>query len=293
MCDGKSAAAELAEALQHINRLEKCNDALERDAARLNKSVAEMNFQIDDLKDKLETELQRGARTRTEKSASLERAQALEERSEDLLRDVARLNKIMQDKAVEHEQNLEQEVQRFRNTAAELAAMRSEHDMLGMQLGEARMEISRMNEQAAQFKMRARDEEREKSELLEKERERLRKVAEESTWAHNGLNSLTDEHEVLQQELLSLEESLIRKDQTGREQEVEMKRLRTRNEELEHQLQSISTAKSNEMEEMAELAKSLQDRDAARETMLTELQDRLNNTRKSLAEVEGQLREVT
>ena len=293
MCDGESAAAELAEAHQHINRLEKCNDALERDAARLNKSVAEMNLQIDDLKDKLETELQRGARTRTEKSASLEREQALEERSEDLLRDVARLNKIMQDKAVEHQQNLEQEVQRFRNTAAELAAMRSEHDTLGMQLGEARMEISRMNEQVAQFKMRARDEERAKSELLEKERQKLRKVAEESTWAHNGLNSLTDEHEVLQQELLSLEESLIRKDQTGREQEVEMKRLRTRNEELEQQLQSISTAKSNEMREMAELAKTLQDRDAARETMLTELQDRLNNTRKSLAEIEGQLREVT
>jgi chromosome segregation ATPase len=292
VADGKSAAAQLAEAQQQISLLEVRNDALERDVARLSKSVAETNMRADDFKDKLETEQQRIARTSAEKTAAQERSCALEERAEELQREVAKLHKIIEDMKVEHSESLEEESQRFRKTASELTALRGERDILELELGHARTERERMKEQTIELNMRVRDEEREKNEMLEKERERLREVAQESTWAHDGLHALTDEHEILQQELQSLEESLIHKEQRAREQEQETKGLRAKNAELEEQLQTVLSTQSSEVEDGVALLKTLQDRDAVREALIKDLELRLSDTLKSLAEVEGQLREV-
>ena len=268
------------------------NDALERDVARFSKSVAESNMKADDLKDKLESEQQRVTRTASEKTAAQERAYALEERAEELKREVGKLNKSIEDMKVEHSESLEEELHRFRKTAAELTALRSERDVLEMELGHARTERERMKEQTIELNERVRDEERERKELLEKERERLREVAQESTWAHDGLHALTDEHEILQQELRSLEDSLIHKDQIAREQELETKHLRAKNAELEERLQTLLSTQSSEGQDNVALLKTLQDRDAVREALIKDLEHRLCDTRKSLAEVEGKLREV-
>ena len=95
----------------------------------------------------------------------------------------------------------------------------------------------------------------------------MKDLANESISAQDGLYALTDEHQILQHELKSLEQSLIRKDQAAREQQQEMQRL--------------------------------QQRDAVREDLLMESEQRVKELRqthqdllKTLNQVKGQLQEA-
>jgi chromosome segregation ATPase len=149
--------------------------------------------------------------------------------------------------------------------------------------------------------------EKEANHVLSQERERLQEVAKERTWAQNGLSALSDEHEILQTELESLEQSLMRKEQTAREQAREMQRLEAHNADLESQVQRLMSAHSNiqissldaeaelagvtaakrdalqeaavaraELEAKLELLQTLQQRDDAREELLKDKEQRLH-----------------
>ena len=76
--------------------------------------------------------------------------------------------------------------------------------------------------------------------VSEQEGESLRKAQMESSWAQSGLKALSDQHEILQCELQSLEESLMMKERQAYEQQREMQHLQKRNAILEQQLQSLT-----------------------------------------------------
>ena len=104
-------------------------------------------------------------------------------------------------------------------------------------------------------------------EKLLQEKARLKDLENESTSAQGGLYAPTDEPQILQNELKSLEQSLIRKDQAAREQQQEMQ--------------------------------CLQQRDAVREGLLMESEQRVKELRqahqdllKTLNQVKGQLQEA-
>jgi chromosome segregation ATPase len=130
-----------------------------------------------------------------------------------------------------------------------------------MELEDARQEAEELSEQVAQLKIRAVDlervlkekealehemgKERDRNEQLHREREHLREVARESSLAQTGLSALTDEHEILQRELQSLEQSLIQKDKVTREQQREMQRLSMLNADLEGHVKRLMSDQSN------------------------------------------------
>ena len=174
----------------------------------------------------------------------------------------------------------------------------AQHEALQTDLEGARQEIDKLSSQLEQSRQQSHDLERlltekesmvletanelvlekekvqemlqEKERLREKllqEKTRLKDLANESTPAQDGLYALTDEHQILQNELKSFEHSLIRKDQAAREQQQEMQRL--------------------------------QQRDAAREDLLMESEQRVKELRqahqdllKTLSQVKGQLQEA-
>jgi len=162
--------------------------------------------------------------------------------------------------------------------------------------------------------------ERDRNEQLQQEREQLREVAKESSMAQNGLSALTDEHEILQRELQSLEESLIQKEKIAREQQREMQRLSMLNADLEEHVQRLMSDHSNlrhssmgaeadalalnasnrdaleaaaqaraDLEVKRELVLKLEERNAAREALLSEKEHRVNDLNQALKNAQDEL----
>lgn len=149
---------------------------------------------------------------------------------------------------------MDREVVRLNKSVADLAHQRQQllqqTELVTAELEAEREEVTQLNEQVTLLSVRVRDlkmleqevvKEREANSVLIKERERLQEVAKESTWAQNGLSALSDEHEILQTELQSLEQSLMRKEQTAREQAREMQRLQAHNADLESQVEILES----------------------------------------------------
>jgi len=163
----------------------------------------------------------------------------------------------------------------------DLEGGRQEIDKLGSQLEQSRQqshELERLLKEKESMVLETANElvrEKEKVQAMLQEKKIQKRLREkllqdfsnESTSAQGGLYAPTDEPQILQNELKSLEQSLIRKDQAAREQQQEMERL--------------------------------QQRDAVREGLLMESEPRVKELRqahqdllKTLNQVKGQLQEA-